>query len=77
MPTQWHVQIFRLPTQHRRKLLHSKRENPGFGWSASGEPEGYHYSKGPFPTAEAAESAARARLEGEDSIVISVGISLR
>lgn len=77
MPIEWHVQVFRLPAQRRRGIFQSKRESAGYGWSASGSPEGYRYSKGPYEDPETAETAARAVLEDEDSVVTSVGISVR
>jgi hypothetical protein len=75
VPTSWHVQVFRLPSSKRTGLFGTKREFPGYGWSASGDPEGYRYSKGPFPDAESAEAAARKDLETGDSHVESVGVS--
>lgn len=55
----WHVQIFELRKTVNRLLGGRKRVSAGFGWSASGDPDGYEYHPGPFRSREAAAEDAR------------------
>ena len=74
MVATWHVQIFRISGSSRRRGRR-RPDGPVFGWSASAEPEGYRYDKGPYETPEDAEAAARAELEADGDAVESVGFS--
>ncbi|MDQ1245976.1 MAG: hypothetical protein QG597_343 [Actinomycetota bacterium] len=68
----WHVQVFEVRKSITRLFGGRKRVSAGFGWSASGDPEGYEYHPGPFKTRDAAVAAARKAITGLDGTVSEV-----
>lgn len=72
MATAWHVRVFEVRETRRGIFGAKKRVKRGYSWSASGDPEGYIYSGGPYGSAAAAEADARARIASEGGDVSSV-----
>ncbi len=64
----WHVRIF--PTRKTRRTMLGKRKRvtAGYGWSASGTPEGHKYDPGPYKSFDHAAAAAREALSNQGTI---------
>lgn len=71
----WHIQIFETRKSVTRLLGGRKRVSTGFGWSGSGNPEGYEYDPGPYKTREAATAAARKTLAALGGTIADVSES--
>lgn len=68
----WHVQVFPVRKTVNRLFGGRKRVGVGFGWSASGDPEGYEYRAGPFKTHDEAVADAEAALTANGGSVAGV-----
>lgn len=71
----WHIQIFETRKSVARLLGGRKRVSTGFGWSGSGDPEGYHYDPGPYKSRDAAAEAARKTLASLGGTIADVSDS--
>lgn len=77
--TVWHIQVFQTRKTVTRVFGGRRRVPSGFGWSASGDPEGYEYHAGPFKNRDAAVTSARAaiaELGGTVSKVTDSGVPI-
>lgn len=64
----WHVQVFEERKTVRRPWSGPRRVTVGFGWSASGDPDGYEYDRGPYRTHDDALAAAQAKLADKGGV---------
>lgn len=68
----WHVQVFPVRKTVTKLFRGRQRVSVGFGWSASGEPEGYEYRPGPFKTYDEAVADAKTALTGQGGSVTRI-----